>query len=447
VNPTLLVSWFPIILAVGIGGRMLDRRRATGLGVLCTFFWVILLQACHGPEVWMGAMRALSILAGSGAILAMGAWAGEMSLPSATLKTPGHSPIGPVGSGDGRQDSEALGSFSSMLDRFDTWLEQHQGDIDPWPKFDEFIRTVLYESCAATHVKPFHVLCEGDELSPLRGIDPFEDVPRVSARRGIIGDVIATGRSYVAGTRPSGESTPYPAREAGEELLTWCFPIMQGTRGIGVVMIGQLGIAPDSNEHRLHAAERMVALFWRMLCETCRSRTASMNDPASALFTRETFLRVSDETLQNSYGQGEPVALAVIALEQLRHLNDTARWDVADELVREVSILLKDRVRTDDHVGRFDGSRFLILLRRVDLSLATLILEQLLTRLQDLVGDNSRWRISMGVRCGVTCSGKEQPDMHSLISQAIAQCHKARVEDKAVCGDLYPAAAVSETVS
>ncbi len=354
--------------------------------------------------------------------------------------------MSPAGTGDGQQDRETLDSFSSMFDRFDDWLEKHRSDIDPWPKFDEFIRTLLYESCSATHVRPFHVLCEGDELSPLRATSPLEDVPRVSARRGIIGDVIATGRSYVAGVKPPGESPPYPAREAGEELLTWCFPIVQGSRGIGVVTVGQLGKAPEPNEHRLRAVARITNLFWRVLCETCRSRTASMNDPASALFTRETFLHVSDETLQNSYGQGEPVALAVIALEQLRHLNDTARWDVADELVREVSILLKNRVRTDDHVGRFDGSRFLILLRRVDLSLATLILEQLLTRLQDLVSDTSRWRVSMGVRCGVTCSGKEQPDMHSLISQAIAECHKARIEDKAVCGDLYPAAAVSETV-
>ncbi len=41
-NLTLLLPWFPIILAVGVGGRLLDRARGAGLGLLSTLFWILL---------------------------------------------------------------------------------------------------------------------------------------------------------------------------------------------------------------------------------------------------------------------------------------------------------------------------------------------------------------------------------------------------------------------
>ena len=73
----LLLPWFPIVLAVGVGGRLLGRNRGFALGLLCALFWIVLLQASAGISVWYDIWSAATILAGIVAIVAIGGWAGE----------------------------------------------------------------------------------------------------------------------------------------------------------------------------------------------------------------------------------------------------------------------------------------------------------------------------------------------------------------------------------
>jgi diguanylate cyclase (GGDEF)-like protein len=444
VDLTLLLPWFPIILAVALSGRMLGRPRGLALGFLCALFWVVLTLASRGAALGTEPLQVASLLTGAAAIVAVGAWAGNLSSPEAGRRQ-AEGGLDAAISSTGRQatdapraevsDRSAFGSLSDAFVQFDDWLEVHRDDPDPWPKFDEFIRGMMYQTCRATHVRPYRVLSDHEDLIPLRESEITTDARRVSARRGIIGHIVTTGRSYVAGDASQGDLICHLAEESGDSFA-WCFAVSHGPRRIGLVTVGELGIVPETNKALLRVVEDMVCLFWSMLCETCRSRAAETDDPVSGLLTLEAFLRVGGQTVTEAYGQREPVALAVIALEQLRHLNDTGRWATADELVREACALMRQKVRSDDTLGRFDGSRFLILLRRVDSELARLIMDQLVARLAELCGDSARWRAAVSVRCGVVGSGTERPELLALISQAVGLCHRARREDTPILSDL-----------
>jgi diguanylate cyclase (GGDEF)-like protein len=205
-----------------------------------------------------------------------------------------------------------------------------------------------------------------------------------------------------------------------------------------VVTVGQLDLPPESNRELLRASERLITQFWCRLSDVCQSRVAALRDPVTNLLTREAFLRVAQQSLRESYDQGEPVAVGIIALEGLRALNDSGRWEVADELVREVSGELRRKVRVDDRVVRYDGSRFALLLRRVDSELASLIVSQLVSRLHKVCSNEQRWRGRLEVRCGVVGSGMDNPDLRSLISRAVAQCRQARIENTQAAYDLGP---------
>lgn len=442
---TLMLPWFPIVLAVALGGRLLGRPRSLALGVLCALFWVVLTLASRGAALWAQPLQVASLLTGAAAIVAMGAWAGNLPSPETGPQRAG-------GGGNSKSstrsqandppcseasDWSVLGSLSNVFVQFDDWLEIHRDDLDPWPKFDEFIRSMMYQTCRATHVRPYRLLSDHEDLIPLRETEIKTDVKRVSARRGIVGHIVTTGRSYVAGDATQGNLVCHLAEESGDPFA-WCFAVSHGPRRIGLVTVGELGIVPETNKGLLRVVEDMVRLFWGMLCETCRSRAAETDDPVSGLLTLKAFLRVGEQTVTEAYEQGEPVALAVIALEQLRQLNDSGRWGTADELVREACGMMRQKVRSDDTLGRFDGSRFLILLRRVDSELAKLIMDQLVIRLAELCGDTARWRASVSVRCGVVGSGTERPELPTLISQAVALCHRARRESTPIVSDLGP---------
>ena len=205
---------------------------------------------------------------------------------------------------------------------------------------------------------------------------------------------------------------------------------------MGVVVCRQLDIDPPAHRTFLRSFEAVTGQCWNLLAEAHRSRTAELYDPVSKVLTRPAFLTIGTGALEASYRQGEPVAVVVVTLERLRHLNDSGQWALADRLIHEVSGRLREKLRADDEVGQFDGSRFLLLLRRVDSELASLIMEQLSIRLNELCNDESRWGVGVKVRCGLAGSGTEQPDLPTLVSRAVEQCHRARDMDALVASDL-----------
>jgi len=434
VTLTLVLPWFPIVLGVGVGGRLLDRTRGFALGLLCALFWIILVQASAGPDVWRHPWSVAAVVAGALAIVAMGAWAGESHGPASAVPQAEGNDV--ARSAAVREDDLVLDRVVTVLDQFDDWLERHRNERDPWPRFDEFIRAALYQGCQATHVRPLRLASDGEELVPLREADAPLETQRLSARRGIIGHVVTTGRAYVAGDPGQGELVRRLA-DSSVDRAAWCFAVKQGTERLGAVVIGELAAPPHRHPQLLPLLERMIARFWSTLLEVTRGRAAVLDDPVSNLYTREAFLRAAEPLLAASYGQCEPVALAIFAVEGLRELNDRGRWEAADELVREFGQTLRRKVRLDDCLGRFDGSRFLVLLRRVDSELASLIVAQTMARLETVCGDQTRWRAAIRVRCGVVGSGIEQPSLRTLLAQALAEIRRARDEDVAVASDLH----------
>ena len=98
----------------------------------------------------------------------------------------------------------------------------------------------------------------------------------------------------------------------------------------------------------------------------------------------------------------------------------------------------------DDRLGRFDDSRFILLLRRVDSELATLVVRQIITKLTTICGDAARWRTAIHVRCGLAGSGAAQPDPRVLISEALTEAQRARTEGLTIASDLRTIDAASE---
>ncbi len=432
---TLLLPWFPILLGAGIGGRLLGRRRGFALGLLCGLFWIVLAQAWAGRLIWLDPWTVATLISGAAAVCAIGGWAGETAEQERIGSKHEVESARVPASFAGEPDRAALGRITTAMVRFDDWLAEHRDDSNPWPAFDGFLRTVLFDCCGATHVKPYRLTGEDEALEPLLELDPFSEGKRLSVRKGITGHVVTTGRGYVAGDESHGELVDQLASESGD-AVAWCFPVKYGSRRLGAVTVGQLDVRPEHHRELLRGTQRLVTQFWCLLTEACKSRAAKLDDPVSGLYMREAFLRVAEQSLSESYTQGEPVAVVVVAIEGLRKLNDTGRWGVADELIREVSGELKRKVRMDDRVGRFDGSRFVLLLRRVDSELASLIVTQLASRLARICEDRERWGESLPVRCGIVGSGVENPALRDLLTRALAQCNRARSDDVSLASDL-----------
>jgi GGDEF domain-containing protein len=521
VSLTWLLYWFPIFLGAALGARSATRRHGAILGGLCAALWVAVVQANAAGAWWGDVGTLLSVLCGAAAIALVGYGASARTSPrgesstARALDTPrqgepeargasrggGKERRGGFGglfssapaaggdtgpSDDGDERSFALESMSSAFRQFDAWLEVHRYNDDPWADFDEFLRGTLFHWVGGTHVRPYRVLSEGDQLIPLREIEPDDTTSMVSARRGIEGYVATSGRSFVAcdpthgklveqlraqssaGDAEEVQSSKFKVQSQDSEVGTgnskvsgegpaWCFAIVRGAHKVGVVTVGHFA-APGPGDERSHGmttgacpwshaqlrlVELVIAQFWNMLTEVCRSRAAVTTDPGSSGLTRRAFFEIGREILADAYRQGEPVAVAVIGMEGLRALDDEGHWETTDEVRAAVSNVLKQRLRADDRLGRFDDSRFMLLLRRVDTGLATLIVKELMDRLAGVPAARKPYGERVEFRCGLAGSGvigetpaETKPSLERLVAAALEACREAREAAVLISSDL-----------
>ncbi|MFQ5489719.1 MAG: GGDEF domain-containing protein [Phycisphaerae bacterium] len=427
---SLVLPWFPIVLAVGVGGRLLDRTQGLGFGILGACFWALLAHVAVGPMLFLNWATCAAVLAGAIAIVTVGAWAGSVSAVARNHPPSNSGPWSQPGSSAGGVSA----SVASALDRFEDWLQTYRESVDPWPDFGELLRVLLHDLCGATHVYPYRVERDASELVPLRAVNPGEPPKTLPAGEGIIGHVLTTGRSYVAGEAIPAEAADHSDTPA--EPIAWCFAIRNGSQNIGLIKAGYLVGLSELDPKRLEMAEALVGRFWTTLEAVCRRQRAETRDSASGLLARQPFMRQARQHLAAAYGRSDPVAVAVIGLEGVRAMGDRGDWELADDLVREVADLLAGHVRADDLIGRLDDSRFVLLLRRVNSALGELIVGQLRGKVKTLCDDATRWKGPIAVRCGLSTCRAESPPLTELVRVAVEQCHRARETHSAMCSDL-----------
>jgi len=419
----LILTWFPIILGVILGASVVGRRRAVWLGTCCALFWLGIVQVAAETSIWWSPSGAVALLSGCAAMIGMGLWASGPDGPSTQPR--GERPAAARAEHTSVAASTLNSSLTDLLQHFDDWLDLHRDDPDPWADFGEFLRAAVHQFNGGTHVRPFRVLADAEALVPLGRADAQAEGDVLSARDGIVGHVCTTGQSYRAGDPKQG---PLVAELAGRstEPLAWCFAVHQGPRRIGVVTVRRVPSSTGVDLAALQVFQMIIGQFWNTLEEVCLSSRCRTTDPVSRMLTRDAFLTAAQRAMRESYNHGEPIALATVNIEGLRTLDDAGLWELADQLVYEAAALLRGALRSDDLIGRFDGSRLLIMLRRTDSALADLIVRQVLSKLTTLCADRQRWRVDLDVRCGLSGSGTETPPLRDLVARAVANCHEAR---------------------
>jgi len=425
---SLILTWLPVVCVAGFGGRLLDHRRGYGFGALCALFWVMLLLGSFGSLTNVNASTLVALLGGAAAIVVIGRWSRSNEVHAGVRE-----PQEVLERKINQQSDEALiwSQLSEELFRFDGWLDDRRGRGDVWDEFDEYVRSALARLCHATHVRPYRAINHATGLEPLRVPDVWDDVPAVSSTEGIPAQVMHGKSRYMKSSSVSSGDSEVDA-DSRTNGATWCFPVLRNGVCLGVIEVATTDVPDTEREKVLTCIERMIGLFWNAVYDSSAGAHLSLTDPVSGLLTREAFIQSAQHVLKQAHGDKEPVAMVIIAVEGLRQLSDSGHWESVDETIRSVSDIVRKKIRTDDCLGRFDESRIVMLLRRVDSELATLVATQLATRLEEEVGDSKRRGGAIEVRCSVVASGFQPIDIRTLLFRALSTGRHARIDGVSV---------------
>ncbi|GJM24945.1 MAG: hypothetical protein DHS20C16_13600 [Phycisphaerae bacterium] len=432
----LSMYWIPLAMLAGLGARYLHRGSAWVLGLATVAFWVFYATLSGGMDTQSWAV-AVAIAAGMLAVIVFAVPQNRRSQAPQQLALSSQSesrlstPTDWVAS-DGHSESVAanesalgpIGSIVAVPREFDQWLSSHRDLADPWPDFGEFVRATLLACCSASQIKAYRLLSSDDTtLLPMHETSPKEhDFPPL--RQGIRGYVATSGKSFYKDDQAN--DSIHELAGLSDESCAWCFSIQEHDRLIGVIQVGELTDSSIATRTRLRLMEGMISLCWGALTEACRSRLAVDMDSVAGVLTPEAFLGTADAALSDSYAKNEPVAIVTFNVEGLRRLNDHGRWEIAKDAIRRISEILRVRIRENDCAGFFDGSRFIVMLVRVEPELASLIVKEIQGHIATMIKSLGDPGDQLNVRCGLAGSGTRQPPLGTLISRASLIVSEAR---------------------
>jgi two-component system, cell cycle response regulator len=164
-----------------------------------------------------------------------------------------------------------------------------------------------------------------------------------------------------------------------------------------------------------------------------RSRAVALerlafSDALTEVANRRFLDRQLDALVGAANRHGRPLALAMIDLDHFKAVNDAHGHGVGDAVLAEVAARLSGRLRVEDHLGRFGGEEFLVLLPDTDADAAAGVAEALRAAVcaEPIAARGAE--IVMTASVGWAVYEGESP--HQLVARADAAMYRAKAEGR-----------------
>jgi diguanylate cyclase (GGDEF)-like protein len=91
-------------------------------------------------------------------------------------------------------------------------------------------------------------------------------------------------------------------------------------------------------------------------------RDQAMRDFLTGIWNRRAIFDILEREIDRSEREGIPLTIVMADIDHFKNINDTWGHQVGDQVIREVSLRIRQGIRANDAVGRYGGEEMLILL-------------------------------------------------------------------------------------
>ncbi|MBW8012792.1 MAG: diguanylate cyclase [Chloroflexi bacterium] len=248
--------------------------------------------------------------------------------------------------------------------------------------------------------------------------------------------------------------------EKSQPFFTYCVPLISHSRMIGVLHLrskldeqqdsgvsekesyaGRNGFSKEQQNLVLTVAEQ-IALALANLYLQESLRIMAIRDPLTDLYNRRYMEESMSRELQRSARNGKSLGVIMLDIDKFKDFNDKYGHAVGDALLRDLGILLKDKVRQEDIACRYGGEEFVLILPNSSLDITQERAEQIRkdahamnTEVEGQLFENIT--ISLGVSVFPT-HGSSWEEVVRSADLALLQA-KSEGRDQVVVGEKYKA--------
>jgi diguanylate cyclase (GGDEF)-like protein len=154
-------------------------------------------------------------------------------------------------------------------------------------------------------------------------------------------------------------------------------------------------------------------------------RSFMVRDSLTGLLNHTAIKDLLDGEVARAIRQKKPLSFAMIDIDHFKQVNDSYGHPVGDRVIKSLSRLLKQRLRTSDLVGRYGGEEFAVVLVDADGATAMKVLDTIrddFSRLRHLADEKE---FSVTFSCGIA-DVSQFPDGAKLSDAADKALYKAK---------------------
>ena len=150
-------------------------------------------------------------------------------------------------------------------------------------------------------------------------------------------------------------------------------------------------------------------------------RSLIMRDGLTGLFNHSASKEKIISELSSAIRTKSIMSVAVLDLDNFKHVNDTYGHPMGDQVLRTLSRLLQQRLRRTDIVGRYGGEEFVIILPNTTAQVAAIVLNQVREAFSKIVhhSDEDEFLVTFSVGVADINSAKNAEELFSMADSAL----------------------------
>ena len=209
--------------------------------------------------------------------------------------------------------------------------------------------------------------------------------------------------------------------------------ISMGSRALMISMAGETELSIEMTASPIKGPDGSIAGVVVIMHDVSERRGLAQqmsyqaaHDPLTGLINRREFERHLGNSLQTVRDQDTSHVLCYLDLDRFKAVNDTCGHIAGDNMLREVSALIRDAVRESDYVARLGGDEFGMLLIGCPLKKARQIADDVIRAVKDY---RFTWQdriFTIGISIGLVEIGGEGGSISDILSAADSACYVAK---------------------
>lgn len=219
---------------------------------------------------------------------------------------------------------------------------------------------------------------------------------KLSASHGLIGWVAQTACSVLV--NDTEKDSRFVRRADQTETIGSVIyaPFVAGAQTIGVLSVahGETDAFSKDQEDLL----QVLANCATPTIEIARLDRTVKTDPATVSYNRRYLNGRLDEELQRAHRHDRSLTIAVVDIDDFKHLNEKYGRFVCDHVLRTAVNRLQESMRLHDVLGRWGADEFMVIMPETDLNGARVVIERLLSSIRDCpIPDPSEPRVEIAI--------------------------------------------------